>query len=94
MVGNAASHRGKESVTTVESLNKCVVGVDINVGHLGKAVDIGIVGISIGYSHSLVGTPCRKHLYLEAGSSYITMIAERVDRVIGGAHHLNTVAAH
>ena len=55
------------------------------------------VGAEIGCvldGHGLVGTPCGKHLDFKAVVLDFLVVFQRIDRVVGGADHLDVVATH
>ena len=94
MVAQTAANRGEKVVALLQGRDKIGECFDSHAGHVGKFSDVCGICRCIFYSHSLVGTPRRKHLHLETRLSGADMMFKAIDRIVGGADRLHTVMLH
>ena len=94
VVGEFAALLGEELVTFSQGGNHVVKGRDGDTAHFAQFLNISAeVGRNL-YGHGLVGTPSGEHLDFETAFASLDVVFERIDGVVGGAHHLYMITAH
>ena len=94
MITQTTTYTLKEAVTHSQGINQRHKRTNLHARNLAQTIHIGLKCRWILHRHSLIGTPCRQDLTLEAIFTTFDMMLQRIHRIIRCANHLHIISAH
>ena len=94
MITQTTTYTLKEAVTHSQGINQRHKRTNLHARNLAQTIHIGLKCRWILHRHSLIGTPCRQNLTLEAIFTTFDMMLQRIHRIIRCANHLHIITPH
>ena len=94
VIGKAASRRCEAVVPPTQRVQQLSIRADRNVRRLFEPCEVSVVVRRIGYGQRPVGTPRRQHPDGKIAGSQLTVVFQRIDRVVGRTDRPNVAPPH